>query len=506
MNDVEGIRMDLFVRGSFRQFGDGRKNEKTYSHLLQGWLPATPGLLNEIKSKIRAAAYSGSEHDIISDIDGDMSLLGRALANVANVYGGSMWRKDPMAVIRSLDDEQLSALFSVSESQLSSSRFDRMNQHQSSLLAHTLRSYSGLEVMREHAEVEGQEFCAAKASSCAVLRLLVPNLVAWNYPQQYTRIVASVRNGHDTFDQAIHRLVGENPNEMAANFASSWGLPAELVQAITFRRKSLSPYLKIDYSDSSSSLALGAICEMAEGIAKLSNPEQFPEAEKQWRSSESDAQRLFGADVTESLLSRVEECTGERLEQYSTALGRSLFAGASKKRTKTSARKRNSYMSSCSDSLQACLEAVYEKLDEAPQAALELVVNSAVSTAGFSCGCIFLSNKNGQQMVPTLLIGEQAQRRYRVSDPYIREVLGQSVFRDVPFSGQGSLADGESMRHVSAAIGGSIEMGVLSLEFAEESLEDPDIDPLKHFKAIRKTLNDCLLELGQRREQRARVS
>ncbi len=503
LNDVEEIRMDLYVRGSYRQFGDEPRNEKTYSHLLEGWLPAAPGVLNTIRTKIRAGAYARQEHDILSDIGGDVSLLAHALANVSRVYGQSMWRKDPLAVLSKFDDSQLARIFRVDDAQLSSARFERMNQHQTSLLAHTLKSYSGLEVMQEQAEREGRQLCTNEASACSVLRLLVPNLVAWNYPQQYTRIVASVRNGHDTFEQAIHRFIGENPQEMAANFAATWGLSAELRDAVTFRRKGVSPYLKIDCSDPNSSAAIGSLCEMAEGIAKLSNPTQFPKAEKEWQSSARDVQRLFGADVTECLLNRLEECAGEKLERYSSAVGRSLFATAAKRRAQSSASTRNTYVASCSEPLQSCLEQVYETLDEAPQAALELVVNAAVNTAGFSCGCIFLSSNSGQHMVPTLLIGEKAQSRYRVSDPYIREVLGQSMFREVPFSGQGSLSDGESMRHVSAAIGGNIDMGVLSLEFSEESLEDPDINPLSHFKAIRKTLNDCLFALGQQRQAQA---
>jgi hypothetical protein len=71
-------------------------------------------------------------------------------------------------------------------------------------------------------------------------------------------------------------------------------------------------------------------------------------------------------------------------------------------------------------------------------------------------------------------------------------MLTASMFKDLPFCDRGTLRSGEPLHHVSAAFGGEIDLGVLSLTLKSSGSINVERDLILHFKALRQTMQDCL--------------
>ncbi|MCB0322187.1 MAG: HDOD domain-containing protein [Bdellovibrionales bacterium] len=485
---------DIVISRSIRRYGSGTRKDTTDT-LLRGWIPPTPGLLSEIQEKIADGAYSAGQASICTDIESDIALATHCLRHLSQVAAERMWDSDPFEALASLDDEQLARVFSLSENAVSKHRFNRMNSFQTTQLSHSLTSLAGLEVLSEEAALHSATLDPKHAAACALLRQLVPNLFAWNYPRLYPKVLRTVRRGEATLEQAIERLFGDPPNRIARSFAAEWRLRPQLQQAVAFTASNPNPNLprRMDFTDPTSAEAIGAFCEIAEGLARLQNPKQFPKADREWEDTAPHLTRYLGEDRTSSLMHRLEQTAGDRLERYSSVVGKSLFERRTVRRGPPAKDARNPHLHLCREAVRSSLTRVYCDLEVAPTQALQTLIVDTVVAAGFVSGCVFLAAEPGAELTPAVFIGAGARSRYRASDPYIRSILSDSVFRETPFCEQGMLKDGSLFRHVTAAAGGSIELGVLSLELSPET--PAGSERLLNFKAIRHALHDCLAAL-----------
>jgi len=466
-----------------------------YKYLQRGWIPPTPGLLEEIQEKLASDHYAEGA-SVLEDIGEDFSLLAHCLRGLKDVARDQMWEKDPVEILDSLNKDQLETLFDTSAAKLSLHRFRRMGKFQQQQFAHSIRSLSGADILGAEAMgVEGKSGTNS-VTACSALRQFVPNLIAWNYPRLFPKVLHATRRGEGTLEANIQRILGESPQRLAAAFASDWQLRPQLQKAVRYSRANQNPNLPqlIDYTNPDSAEAIGAICELAEGLAKLQNPRQFPSAEKEWSESVPEIERMLGSDKTSSLVKDLEAKAGERLERYSSTLGTSLFTRRVVTQRKSLSESKNaSLLKGCEPALTEALETYYGLLNEAsPIEALHWLLNKAIPIAGFSNGCIFLSKVGGEQLLPSVYLGSEARSIFSKYDPYIAKILSASVFKDLPFSESGILRSGYQLRHVSAAMGGSIDLGVLCLEITTSEESEFKAGSIVHFKALRLALNESL--------------
>lgn len=485
--------MERIISRSVRRYPGGTRRADMYRHLARGWVPPQPGLLEAIQQRL-SEDDSVCGLDLLEEVQSDFSILAHSLRSLREVAREKLWEKDPMEIFSELNREQLQSIFDTSEAKLSLHKFKRMGKFQQEQFAHSITSLSGVEVLRAQAEGSGHSLSPSRLNACGSLRQLVPNLIAWNYPRLFPKVLQATRRGEGSLEENINRILGDSPRTLAAAFASEWQLRPQLLQAIRYSRTEQNPNLpwRIDYSDNNSAEAIGAICEMAEGLAKLQNPRQFPGAEREWTENVPEIERMLGSDKTSSLVKDLEEQAGERLEKYSSALGSSLFRERVHGHRRIVKVRQSSDFEQCEPALQASLTSFYEILQGSPIEGLHWLINQTIPAAGFRSGCIFLSSSTGDELRPSIFLGGDAKKIFTRRDPYISKILASSVFRELPFSEAGSLRSNYQLHHVSAALGGEVELGVLVLEVAKTEESEYLPGGISHFKAVREALLESL--------------
>ena len=230
--------------------------------------------------------------------------------------------------------------------------------------------------------------------SRGVIRETGLNLIAWNYPSLYSRVIRNLAKGH-SLDEQLSVELGFSPVTLAMRVLH----PSSA--AVDGDERSL---------HDSSWEVYDRLCEIGAALARADSPDTYPSAENDWRLANEYLQKTVGHDGINLIKNKATEYSKE----YKRSLS-SLFKSPRELNPerniqlhkRQSQSRRNRYITQCSTEIQSALQSLYSCLSD-PQStgeALELLIRQIIPDAGFTGGCIYLVDPSAFALMPRTVFG-----------------------------------------------------------------------------------------------------
>jgi hypothetical protein len=337
--------------------------------------------------------------------------------------------------------------------------------------------------------------------SRGVLRETGLNLIAWNYPSLYSRVLRKLAKGQ-SLDEQISQELGFSPVTLAMRVLQ----PS--ATTTSDNEQALHDSSWGDYD---------RLCEIGAALARADSPETYPSAENDWKLANEYLQKTVGAEGIALIRAKAAEYSKE----YAKSL-RGIFKSIREfnpERSVQSYRKQsncinNRYMKQCSTEVQTALQSLYNHLSEsnATGTALEILIRQIIPDAGFTGGCVYLVDPAAFALTPRTVFGnvqlrtiERVMLKQAFVDPQDEDFSGAvSVNSFAPDLAATALSRAQPVieRHedmnnggitgMYASLGDLRKVGVLYLEAPEASDIESDHKTMCTFKAMRKALSDAL--------------
>lgn len=477
-----------------------RRLERASKHVASLWFPINRDVLVMIRKKIQEGNYA-EHHDLIfEDLKQDFALFTfvvkelLAMASEQNVDPHVV--SNPVELIRWAGPEGIRKLIGDDARLPMNHLLHSSSTLQVSRLRETAIAASTAEVLSGQKNLDPDT-----GFSRGIIRETGLNLIAWNYPSLYSRVVKNLVKGQ-SLDEQLSQELGFSPVTLAMRVLQ----PA-----------SLSGADESNFFQGAAWESYDRLCEIGAALARADSPETYPSAENDWKLANDYLQKTLGNEGITLIKHKAEKCS----EDYKQSLS-GLFKSTNdlnpekhlQSHKKQSTWRRNRYIERCPTEIQGALQLLYSHLADATStgAALELLIRKIIPDAGFTGGCVYLVEPASLALMPRTVFGTVKLRAIE------RVMLKQSIAGLQPHalsgvSGMGSsepdLAatalscaqpvierrDGmlsEGLTGMYASLGDAKKVGVLYLEVPEAADTDEGQQTMSTFKAMRQALADTL--------------
>jgi hypothetical protein len=475
-----------------------RRLEKATKHVSSLWFPINPQTLTSIREEFGSGTYDRDPERLLEDLKKDFALftfLVKELSPIATAEQVSpSIVQNPAELIRWAGPTRIKSFIFNDAALPQSHLFNSLEPFQANRLRETAIVASTAEVLSESQKLDPNTgFCHG------VIREIGLNLIAWNYPSLFSRVVQEL-TAEASLEERLAKELGFSP--------------ALLAMRVLAPNKSL-----LDYQSSKDPIiaTYDKLCEIGEALARAENPELYPSAENDWKLANDYLQQTVGDTGVNLIRSRAMEHS-EEYQRALTSLFKSLDDFNPEKRVaihkKRATARKNRWLSQCSPEIQAALKNLYSEMQDARSArkVLESLLRTIIPQAGFTGGCVFVVDPAAMALMPRTVFGNVNLR------PVERVALRSSLLQqDGPFSHEPitsgrveldlaatalSCAQPVVERHDSpkhpaltgmyGSLGDNRRIGVLYLETPEAPTSSQEQQSMGTFKAMRQALADAL--------------
>jgi hypothetical protein len=434
----------------------------------------------------------------------DFSLFGVFLKNLPVLDSEQGNVLDPSRLLKEADIEQLKKIFRQSEGAVSSHSFAGMMQSQSLRLKHSLISCSTAQTLAENSDID-----PVVTYACALMRQLGHNLIAWNYPRIYSRVIGQVSDCDEELEKALLKVLGFSPANLVQAIAEKWQLAPEMKllcgMSVANHELDTTPIMPRGQLET-----VLRFCKVGETMAKVNDPEHYPSAAFEWNDVVREVTNVLGPQGLQQLNNRYEDA-GLIFKTVAPALIDTSVPIEEKLEVANSTHAdiqlaSNSYALRCPPELQEKFRRVYRRVlrNELSTDALELLLSEVIPAAGFTVGCIYIVDTRHSLMVPTIKIGDTGLGRYKPLNCSYSYETGNSIVEallsQIPIRQEGALLHGERVSHISGMIGTNDKPGVLYLEMSKALIDGDSFEAMVRFRAIARCVSECLGITGESQE------
>jgi hypothetical protein len=485
--------------GDRKDFSE-RRLEKASKHVAALWFPINPQLLSNIREKFEKGAYERSPEKLLSDLKKDFALFTFIVKELMPIAAAQRIedaiRHNPAELIRWAGPARIQAMVMDDSNLPQSHIFHALEPFQADRLRETAIIASTAEILSESHNLDPDTgFCHG------VIREIGLNLIAWNYPTMYARVVKSLTPS-TTLDEALSKELGFSPSLLAMRVLRPHASSHESENAAL--EQTWSTYEQL--------------CEVGEALARSENPETYPSAENDWKLASEYLKKTVGDKGVDLIKNRAVEHSQE-YQKTLNSLFRSLeefnperkVSGHKKRATS----RKNKYLPYCAPEIQAALKNLYAEMADAKaaRAVLESLLRTIIPQAGFTGGCVFIVDPVAMALMPRTVFGDVRLR------PIERIALRQSL---AGINSSGIVTDAiqssrcetdlaaaalscaqpvierhedmlsSNLTGMYGSLGDARKVGVLYLEAPEASDMLADQQSMSTFKAMRQALADAL--------------
>lgn len=471
-----------------------RRLDQAIEYVARAWFPANPEVLTRIKTRAEAGEYNDAFDVLLNDLKSDFSIFTYLLKELREHYPPDSDGIDPITLMRSLDISRLISMISVSSDAISRHSFMEMEKAQAARLKHFILGCSTSEML---ADSKGGELDPEQIFTLAAVRQLGLNLVAWNYPSIYGRVLQSLKDGAPgELDAMLADQLGFEPIQLA----SALTLPAQVRQQ--FASELGLPVKKAESSPDEKALVARKLCEIGEAFAILNDPENYPTGSAQSHTSIQEIESILGPGGIERIhaaahsryvsyltispdITKLSPADQKAVKEAGSAYGRALSL-------------RNPYLSRLPEQFRDHITEVYRlvKKGQVSTDGIQKLATEVLPQVGFPRGCIYLIEQHDLTLSPRLRIGQDSVKRYRPVSCLDHSETGNPVVDSFscsyPIKQMNCLFLGQRVSLIAGVLGVSERAGVLYLEMSDALVQDMNIDILGVYKAFRQCMNDCL--------------
>lgn len=455
------------------------------------WIPVNTAFFAHVQAKAARGYYDNNRTALVSDLEQDFALLTYCFKALRKEDLCAAGCTNPISLLRKIESERIREILSVPADKISSHEMQCMEKSQRLRLKHLVLSTSTVELLAEKAQLDHD-----LALSCAILRQLGLNLIAWNYPTVYLRAIASLRTGGGSLEETLEDSLCFSALELGSYVTIGGQLPHDLEQGLF----SMGLADSTEQEHARGEISIAKFCEIGEAFAILNDGEQFPMGTERSQTVVKDLLHSLGPQALSLIDERIKKkstlykefgsdtfkvnfLVEKQINSVNQKHGNILF-------------QKNHYIAKCPEDLRKQFAEIYAslKFGEVSTLGIQLLVKKLIPAAGFHSGCVYLLNPQKLELIPRLKIGKSNAYQIRTFDcagtnggPIV-----EAFYCTFPLKQEGTIINGERVSYVAGLIGNAEKAGVLYLEFFDGRADSPGNEVLLVFKAIRQCLSDCL--------------
>ena len=482
--------------------GNDRRLNRAVAHVNSLWFPFNPEVLKALEAACNNGSLKGNPAKTIEVLKQDFALFTYVikelipLASAANIPASVIC--NPVELLKWAGPEKIKDVVFSAKGLPSAHSLHATEEFQADRLRETAIIASTAEVLSEKKNLDpDMGFCRG------ILREIGLNLIAWNYPLLYQRVIAAIPE-NSSLDDELTRELGFSPTMLAMRIIH----PKELNLAGPEVASIKQEWQVYD-----------ELCQVGEALAHAESPDLYPAAENQWRIAQEEVLRTVGPQGIEAIQQRASSNS----KRYSQAIPDSFEnlesfnpegKVASHKRAQQS--KQNRYVKLCPPEVQELIRALYSELtpDAVNRKVLERLVRELIPKAGFTGGCVFVVDPSSLTLAPRTMIGKVRGREIspitlRTSVlPGLELGISESELIEAAADHDDAIANAfacaqpiierdeafhdPSLTTIASSLGKRRRIGVLYLERPSALDNDQDSRQIAAFKAVRQLLCDAL--------------
>lgn len=504
---MSGTHLGLVIRSSSTTMASNdskkdfskRRLDKATKHVSSLWFPINPQVLSSIREEFKKGTYERSADRLLEDLKQDFALFTFIVKELSSIAAAERFTaanaQNPAELIRWAGPIRIKAIISNDAALPQSHVFHSIEPFQADRLRETAIIASTAEVLSESHNLDPNTgFCHG------VIREIGLNLIAWNYPMLFSRVIKTL-SAETSLDEELTKELGFSPALLAMRVLSP----------------STSTTTSEDPLKDSTFATYEQLCEIGEALARAENPETYPSAENDWKLASDYLQKTVGDQGVNLIKARAVEHSQEYRKTLNS-LFKSLEDFSPEKKIaghkrRASARK-NKWLSQCAPEIQAALKSLYGEMQDvkAARKVLESLLRTIIPQAGFTGGCVFVVDPAAMALMPRTVFGdvklrpiERVALRHGLSlenSPFQAEALNSgrieldlaatalSCSQPVVERHNNNVA--QSLTGMYGSLGDSRRIGVLYLETNESSTLSAEQQAMGTFKAMRQALADAL--------------
>jgi hypothetical protein len=474
-----------------------RRLDRASKHVSSLWFPINLEVLGSIRKNVQDGSYSNVPQQLFEDLKRDFALFTFVVKELVIIASKDQVDprilNNPEDLISWAGPDSIAGLITDDSRLPLTHLLQASSALQASRLRETAITATTAEVLSAQSNLNPQS-----GFSRGVIRETGLNLIAWNYPSLYSRVVKNLIPGQSLDEQLLQEL-GFSP--------------------VTLAMRVLHPNnaaLTDDTHDTSWE-NYDRLCEIGSALARADSPGTYPSAENDWRLASEYLYKTVGGEGITLIRNKASEYSKEYKRSLNDLFKspRELNPEANIQNFKRKSKSHNNrYINHCSSEVQTALQTLYTTLTNAESTgnALELLIRQIIPGAGFTGGCVYLVDPATFALMPRTVFGTVKLRSIE------RVMLGQAFAEQHSYAAPGSISQGAAPpdlaatalsstqpvieRHedpydvgttgLYAALGDSKKVGVLYLEAPEASDLESDQKTLSTFKAMRQALSDAL--------------
>jgi len=459
---------------------DNRRIERALQHVVRPWFPINQDVLTLIRKNLDEGSYSSAPQQLLNDLKADFALFTfvvkeLGILGMQEKLDGKI-RNNPVELIRWGGLDRIKEILAPDKKLPATHSLHWSEPFQVARLRETAVIASTAAVLSEKKDLDPEV-----GFSRGVIREIGLNLIAWNYPTLYSKVLNNLKPD-STLDEELSKELGFTPSLLAMR---------------VLRPENPDQPEGKPVREENCWAAYDELCEVGEALARAENPETYPSAQNDWQKANQYLTENAGTDALEL----IKERAVEQAKKYQEALPEvfnSLENFNPKRNIDVHARMKaviaDQDFRVCPPHVQEALRSLYNEIDgyAVNKGAIQTLLKSIIPQAGFTGGCVFVIDPSTACLKPRTIIGQVSLRAIsNVSlDPGDLAVAALGT--------HGHLFDVKEdalplpLEGIYSALGEQRKVGVLYLETPKTSNEDPEGKTIGTYNILKKALCDVL--------------
>jgi len=470
------------MNNRFKSDPSERRLDRALQHVVKPWFPINQDVLTHVRKRFADGHYNKTPADLLQDLKGDFALFTLVVKELIqvgkseNVAGVTL--HNPVELIKWAGPDRIKEILSNDKKLPATHSLHWSEPFQISRLRETAISASTASLLSEKKNLDPEMGFAR-----GVVREIGLNLIAWNYPTLYSKVIEGLQPGQN-LDDELSKELGFTPTLLAMRIMRPEVDEADPQVEEVERQWNL-------YDD---------LCEIGEALARAEHPETYPSAENDWQTAQAFLTETVGEDAVQLVKDRAQEQAKSYEKSLPNTFGsmkafnpeRSIKAH--KKITRVID---DNLLRQCPHHVQSALHDLYSEMDgeTVSRSAVETLIKRIIPSAGFTGGCVFVIDPSTSSLKPRTVIGKVTLRSTQdvTLDPADHAVEALSKPDPVVIEHKEELS-AAALSGIYRSLGEQRKVGVLYLESPTGS--DPASfkdKTLVTFEAMRRALSDVLL-------------
>jgi hypothetical protein len=466
--------------GSFKGDANSRRIDRALHHVSKPWFPMNPDVLKRVRDGLEQKTFENNFDALLDELKSDFALFTYIVKElsqkaVLSEQAGSIIG-NPIALIRWGGTAAIKEILSEQQKIPNIHSLHWSEPFQVQRLRETAIIASTAYVLSEKKNLDPE-----LGFSRGVIREIGLNLIAWNYPSVYTKVLSNL-TADQNLDDELAKELGFTPALLGTRlFRPDWATDPD----------------RQDTEDTSWA-SYDELCAVGEAVARAENPETYPSAEKDWQA----AQSLLKDTLGDKAIDVIRDKTVENSKHYQKSLPE-VFGNISSfdpsqqiQRHKRVARAVDEKaLRYCSESVQQALKALYADMSDETvnKSIVGKLLKDVVPEAGFTGGCVFVVEPTSLTLKPRTLIGKVQMRQIanvalEPGDPAV-----SALSSNQPIVKSGAAADSAPFAGIYSALGDRKKIGVFYLELPQKAALPPSEEIMGTYNVLKKALSDALL-------------